>query len=360
MKLRHLRAWAAKIQNPVVVSLVPFMASVTGAILDALVGMRDRPGRFYCGRVPALAEWLALYESPKPMLAGIVELLAQVTERMGCPDDAIFLRALLTPKTPEQRLEEGFGPLRGKTPEEAGDMFRAGAADLRESGLALLEDEEPDDTPLEDVKAFLAPPEIQFVVRVCLPCCYRFQTLPWALFKAAADGDAKAANSLFSVDQAVMGNAKIAAVIAQSRLEEWNPRVRGRKREPDARDRRRITRKQVMYMVGGFISAVSDFYGSRLTEPEIRGIFLALAKDLGGEHEETLAALDEGGFQKAIQRHRRFWAREVLGPFAPALMAWNPKRRERVDAIVRLLEGGAPVNVKGFTVPPKTAKAKSM
>jgi hypothetical protein len=68
-----------------------------------------------------------------------------------------------------------------------------------------------------------------------------------------------------------------------------------------------LEKSQVKVMLAAYMSRVSEILGRRFKEPEIRGLFDAVAKDRGDGLRDTDLPESSEAFSKAIQRYRPFW-----------------------------------------------------
>jgi len=166
----------------------------------------------------------------------------------------------------------------------------------------------------EKLREALNETEINFYFRVWIPCWFLYGEYPPGLLRRARLGDVKAIERLLRLDTRVLNDTKIGEFFHQAK-EKGKKRTVERITEALRKGpKSKIDLRKVKCSIGGLISLISIFFRRRLTEPEIRKLFHAVARDMGkGNIDRDLPQSPEA-FAKAILRERNFW----MPTFRPA------------------------------------------
>lgn len=148
-------------------------------------------------------------------------------------------------------------------------------------------------------------PKTLFFFKVWAPCSIHYKTSPTVLFRQARQGKVSAFEKLLRLDNSVIFDSKLAAVFHQLK---GKPNKRSYQKLLFAFSRpatERTDPKRMKIIVAGLISYMSESMGKRLTEPQIRGLFDAIARDndLGLQDEDIPKTPDT--FAQAIRREAK-------------------------------------------------------
>lgn len=306
-----VRAWAEG-KPLAVTALAVEIARGAEAVWEVLKMLRER-GRWPVPvQLPDVDEWLGLYRNPQGVGKGMIERLFPpgVTDGAEAADVVKFLDALETLRhTPaavlKAELEKVAGPdglVHIAVPPELKPLFE---------GQVTLDEDLSEDEPEAEVEpnGFLeaiSTPEVLFLFKVVLPCWYECGRAPGIVYRAARLGDMASLETLLRIDKAVVRDRRIAQHLLDAAL---SNRTRFELLGNAFRHGpvRKLTRGKVKCTLAGFVPRYSEFMLARLEEPDIRGLFDALARDEGrGLREGDLPESSEA-FQKAIARERQFW-----------------------------------------------------
>lgn len=122
--------------------------------------------------------------------------------------------------------------------------------------------------------------EASFLIRVWIPCWYFYGQTPSQLLRKARCGDLKSLASLIRVDSSVIFDKRIASLL-------HNLRNKSPHNHSELMDcipkcpKGHISRQKIKCFFAGIILLVSKGANLTLTEPEVRGLFDAVAKDKG-------------------------------------------------------------------------------
>jgi len=160
----------------------------------------------------------------------------------------------------------------------------------------------------EKIKNTIKEPEMIFYLRVWVPCWMLYGELPPTLLRSARLGNIEALEKLIRLDNSVIHEPKIAEILHQASAKKnkstYNLLVKAQLKGPKTK----ITLQKIKMNFAGFISAASSAFGHRLSEPEIRSLFDAVACDTGKGDIDTDIPDSPEAFAKAIQRERQFWS----------------------------------------------------
>ena len=164
-------------------------------------------------------------------------------------------------------------------------------------------------------KEALDGPEINFVLRGWMPCWFLYGEYPPRLLRRARLGDLSAMEKLLRLDTRVLNDTKIGEYFHQSKEEGKKATVDRLIEALRKGPKRRITIKRVKYNIAGLISLISIIFRHKLTEPQIKTLFDAIARDTGRDEliDNDLPESTQA-FARAILRERKFWMPTMLRP----------------------------------------------
>jgi hypothetical protein len=266
-----------------------------------------------------LKEWLSLYKNHKHLqkrlvesfrgLGGIAEYGANLAELIF--DGGRYIRKMgvenfkkemekLSAEEWRKNLEEGQ--------KHWGEIYKLHLDDIQ-----LDIDGKIDEDLNKKLKEALTIPEMIFFLKVWTPCFFQYGEYPGKLLRKARLGDMDAIEKILRVDASVIGDPKICERFYRESWKrdkvDFNTMAKALQRGPKGKG----TRRQGKYKIAGFISSVWSSLGTRITEPEIRELYDAVAHDLRKEDiDGTLPDAPES-FSKQIQRYRSSWI-SILQP----------------------------------------------
>lgn len=261
--------------------------------------------------LPKAKEWVRLYRNHRRMERSLIECLRGFGKNVGVWAEVIeliFLRRK-TLRNVLENIKKQFEIMRpferrrfiSKGQKEASRVYSLHLADI-ESDINRNVDEKLN----RRLKEALSEPEIKFFFKVWVPCWFLYGDYPPRLLRRARLGHLKPMEKIVRLDPSVVNDPKIAEYLHQAR-------AKGKKKTlsvlTDALlkgPKAKITLRKVKCSIAGAISCASILMRHRLTEPEIRGLFNAVAHDMNKEDRDQDLPSPEA-FEKAIRRERAFW-----------------------------------------------------
>ena len=259
---------------------------------------------------PSLKEWLSLYKDQRHLEKRLIEIFKGIggIAEYGANMAELFLEFIRYIK--KKGIESINKEWEKLSVEERSEILKEGQRQLEEVGKLHSYDIESDIDGKADeelnkriIKA-LKTPEMLFLIKVWAPCFFLYGELPKRVFEKARLGDIDAIEKILRVDPSVIGDQKICEHFYKASWKKdktgFNIMVKALQRGPKGK----ITRRRVKYSIAGLISLASSGLGKRLSEPEIKGLFDAVAQDLKNEEIDTSLPYSPEAFSKAIQRYR--------------------------------------------------------
>lgn len=162
-------------------------------------------------------------------------------------------------------------------------------------------------------KKALFQPEFIFLLKVFIPCVFLFRKHPTKLYRRARLGDLVALDNLLRIDKAVLCDPNISMHIYLAsvgknsyKFEKLANAVKGTLKE-------RLNPKKTKYIMAGFLSVFSEKLGHKLSAPDIRALFDAVATDRGsGVRIDTDLPDSPEAFSRAVNRERKFWQNSLI------------------------------------------------
>jgi len=264
--------------------------------------------------LPPLPAWFTLYRSHRKPLAFLRALIVNFS---GFDKDAIDLG--------DAAFEESRLLSRGKAipshlapPTEAVEETQAILQSVLSDSFQDIADDFSD-APLEPsqedtLKKMISDMELEssFFMLVWAPCWQLYRIAPSRLYRKARCGDRDALDKLLRLDPLMLHDPAIGKRIQFLRFNNKTSAYQNLLEAPLKRPKARITRKKMKYTTAGLISSISSIIGKPLTEPEIRALFDAVAKDADGMSIDTDLPDSPEAFAKAINRDRPFWLQMLL------------------------------------------------
>lgn len=152
---------------------------------------------------------------------------------------------------------------------------------------------------------FYSQPEVLFFLKVWAPCILHYKTSPTMLIRKARLGKVSAFEKLLRIDNSVLFDRKLSELFHQykgKRNKQVYQKLLLAFRSPIPA---KTSPKYVKVFASGIISRFSVAMGERLTEPEIRELFDAIAQDKGHGLQDEDLPLSPDSFAQAIRRESK-------------------------------------------------------
>lgn len=312
MHTRHIAKWAEN-KNPIIAIVAQQCASGAEACFDFFSSIKA--GERYLGDqpLPSIKQWLSLYRSNRRLqdyfitrfrsLGGFYEILAE------------SISALLFQR--RYRLKIGNAAFIKEVRQEIENLSTDDRLKLveafQEAYSTSLDEVNSDingpvDEPLEQkVLSAIKEPEALFLAGILFPCWILYQVHPAKLFRQARLGNINAMDKLLRIDKSVLNDPKIGEhfhkIVNQKKRSQFDRLTQAIQKGPEGK----ITLQKIKMLIAGFISKASQALGRRLSAPEIRSLFDAIAQDNGRGDIDTDIPDSPEAFAKAIRRERSFW-----------------------------------------------------
>jgi len=155
--------------------------------------------------------------------------------------------------------------------------------------------------PADKIEASLQTPEFYFFVKVFFPCWLLHSTTPAQLLRKARLHDFDSLEKLVQLDSSIIFDRRIAQHIHH--LRKTNP-TRFAKIHNAARHgvTKKITIQNIKVSYAALITSLSIEFGHKLTEPEVRALFDAIAHDQGKGDIDTDLPDSPHAFYMAMKR----------------------------------------------------------
>jgi hypothetical protein len=269
--------------------------------------------------IPPAAEWVRYYRRRRHLEAFIIDSWFPAQE--GSPKASAIWRTIsresyrLSKLGVEQRkaaISAALGDTSDdevkKVWEESAAMWQAVIGDQEESTRReYMEDWDLD----EDAKlATLVPsPEVQFLMRVVIPCWLLHGEEPGRLFHRARTGDLDALEKLLRLDKAVICDPMIANEFHQAAT---SSKQRARFRRLAAaysKFPRKPTARRTKVALASLVSKFAQAIGVKLTAPELQSLFdaAAIATSRGKQRRDLDLNGEPETFSREVRMDRKRW-----------------------------------------------------
>lgn len=147
-----------------------------------------------------------------------------------------------------------------------------------------------------------------YFVLVHVPCWFLNHMLPSQLYRKARTGDIDALDKLLRLDALILHDPSIGKQLLKLRYDGNRSAYRALLEAP-LKSPGKFSQKSLKSNLAGFLSAIATELKQPITEPEIKKLFDAIAKDLTKDPhaiDESIPVLPDS-FAKAIKRKRQPW-----------------------------------------------------
>jgi len=168
--------------------------------------------------------------------------------------------------------------------------------------LNALEENLEQTISADEAEKFFLAPEFYFFFRVYLPCWLTHYTTPAQLLRKARLRDFDSLKQLIKLDPSTIFDKKIARFIHSLRSKN-RPKYEQILATLQNKSKSQITKQKFKVFYAAIITSLSIGFGERLTEPDVRGLFDAVARDKGIGEIDTDLPDSPHTFYMAMKRH---------------------------------------------------------
>ncbi|MDR3669030.1 MAG: hypothetical protein P4L35_19545 [Ignavibacteriaceae bacterium] len=164
------------------------------------------------------------------------------------------------------------------------------------------------DKERENVLENIVTPEFLFLMKVDFPCQFLYHESPVRIFRKARLGDLKSLDKLLRLDKTIIRHSRISKWFTHYNSKEDKREIEKLSEAIPKPFPHKISLTKEKYRIAGFISYFTELLGNRLSSPEIRSLFNAVAADYGIDSliDPDLPDSPEA-FEKAVRRQRSVW-----------------------------------------------------
>jgi len=274
--------------------------------------------------LPPLEEWCRLYRQGvrigKTVIGG-VDRHGAIKNLNGVPDEGVKGVRISKTRLRKELLKVKDWPR----------LVRQSHRRLREDYTAHLEAlrrEASGETKAQDFRAMVKVPEVLFFFRVWLPCLLEYGKTAEELFASAQAGKMDAIEKLLRLDKKILEEPKIREHYYKAREQKNEARFRRFEKALAGGVTTPLNMVHIKIILGALIhkwcSQMDERYRkieafvrkkqpgfrlvkARLTAPQVRGLFDAVAKDFKGlERDENLEAAPHGNYL-SLTRNWKVW-----------------------------------------------------
>jgi len=269
---------------------------------------------------PDLDQWINLYKNHRRVEKCLKHFFMQFGEVAEIAID-IFDALKLSRKARKRLGSKKFNQLlREALMKLSSDEWR----ELQESlfaflqiSLDILENDilgELDEETIRRIKELFIQPEMLFYIRVQIPCWLFYGEFSGFLLRKARLGNIDAIEKMLRLDPSLINDAKIKRIFHNSA---WSGKKSTASRISSALTKtptKRISLKRVKSSAAGLISALAKLLYVKVTAPEIRKLFDAVA-EMSGQGEIDIDLPESPiGLSKAVQHESQFWLNVIHYP----------------------------------------------
>ncbi len=300
MKIDNFKKWAADKSKFVAVSCHSF-AMMPDFAHKALLLARDDQKLNKRLPQPPIDIWLKFYKAHKEITSTFLTFLSDPTgfndslsivfdnpESLLGDDDNCSLEVF------EANLDDHFI-------KKHESNFYDAYISFYEAPQELFDEHNPEERMVEK----LADPIVYFIFKTYIPCWLYYGKFPIQFLREARQGNLDSLEKILRIDSSVAMDLRISKIIHNLRT--TNPL----KYEAIISAQLKHPQKPLLPLLktslAAMIAVISEAFGKRLNEPEIRELFDAVSRDYGIDDIDTDLPESPEAFKKAIQRKMPVW-----------------------------------------------------
>lgn len=296
--MQTFQKWAEG--RPSVVAVLAHMyASMAPLAYGLLETVKDDRNFVKEGEQPDLKLWLSLYKKQRKVRTAAMGIFNDPTGFLNFDRDVFSgTESINNDSTPDD-LSKSFCSIFGQ---ENDKNLLQNYIESQQTTTPQLEKSNPNGIATEKI----SQPEFYFWIRVYLPCWLLYGELPARLLRKARQGNIDAIDKLIRLDSSTIFDPKISTLVHKYRAYDKMKHdiiISAFSNPPKTR----ATIRRVKAFIAALIKVTSFAFGQELTEPDIRGLFDAIAKDQGTGEIDPHIPDSPHAFYMAIQREVPFW-----------------------------------------------------
>jgi hypothetical protein len=304
----EVEKWAQNIQ-PFLAAYAQFMAYFSDEFHEAMEEAKEGALSVEKYPYPDLKVWLQYYRSNNPIFDHFSEVFldnkylvrklkkelngkAIILEFAGNEKESFLKKKVLVPEDVQQK-NIVVRKDKAETIHKVSTGFVKNAINGENAAL------------IEKLKSRISSnDELSFVYRVWMPCFYFHGKTPPQMLRKARLGDLQSLEDLIRIDSSVIYDNKISSAL-------HNLRNKSKRKHNELMDcvfkkpEGNVSKKKIKCFLAGMIWIVSKGFNLPLTEPEVRGLFDAIARDKGYELQDPDLPESPHAFYMAMQREMK-------------------------------------------------------
>jgi len=256
--------------------------------------------------VPSLSCWLECYRCSKSIFNFSILSMLDTSDNASIFQEQFEL-SLLPKNKKKQLIENTITEIHAYSKQEQvkfNSELTDYVAQFKDDSDALFS-ETYKDVSREEARSFISNPEIQFFLRVIIPCLVLYGKFPSQLLRKARLGDEKAIKQLAQIDYSIIHDKKISKYLHN--LSFRNPTHHKLLTRAMVRSHPKPRKKDLKIDAAALISLFNAMFckvskTKKMTAPQLRQIFVDEAKLHGRDDDIDLPQGDEA-FYKSIKRN---------------------------------------------------------
>ena len=296
--MQAFKKWAEG--RPVVVAVLAHMyASMAPLAYGLLETVKDDRNFVKEGEQPNLNLWLGLYKKQRKVRTAMMGIFHDPSGFFNFERDVFSGQENIDSDSTPDDLAQWFSSI--FTQEIAKNLLQSYIAS-QQTTAQQLEKSNPGGIATE----IISKPEFYFWIRVYLPCWLLYGELPGRLLRKSRQGNIDALDKLIRLDSSTIFDPKISILVHSYRAYDKKKHdiiISAFSNPPKTR----TTIRRLKAFIAALIKVTSFAFDHELTEPQIRGLFDAIAKDQGTGEIDPHIPDSPHAFYMAIQREVPFW-----------------------------------------------------
>jgi len=313
--MHHIEKWAED-RSFLLAVLGPLAASSAQDFSQAFTQLKNRRLGDHQFPLPPLPAWFRLYRSHRSIDGFQKALFAELFP--SGPEVIEFADIVMKELRLRQRgkVEQPETPPSPEQVAATKEFLQGIRSDFSQDLVRDLTGPPPNKAEKEAFARFLEGKELvaSYFMLVHLPCWLLYQTLPSQLYRKARTGDPEALDKLLRLDPLMLHDPAIGKQLLKLRYEGNRATYRALLEAP-LKAPGKLSQKSIKANLAGLLSAIASQLKQHLTEPQIKSLFDAVAKDQKKDPHAIDESLPElpGSFTKAIYLKRQPWL-EMMDP----------------------------------------------